>query len=67
MDKSVESTGPRLLTPKEAAKYLGCKERFLERDRSRRHLGIPFYRLSRTVVRYAQADLEAFVAVRKIS
>lgn len=53
----------RLLTTKEAAKYLGLSKAFLERDRWA-GAKIPFIKVGSRAVRYRMADLEAFLASR---
>src|SRR5262249_50061434 len=57
-----------LLTTKEAAKFLGMSEAFLERDRweGNRAPGgagcrVPFVRVGKRAVRYNRSDLEAYV------
>ena len=50
----------RLLTTKEAARYLGVSTAFLERDRWA-GARIPFVRVGSRAVRYSMAVLEAFV------
>jgi hypothetical protein len=57
-----------LLTTKEAAKFLGMSEAFLERDRwegNRAQGGagcrVPFVRVGKRAVRYNRRDLEAYV------
>jgi hypothetical protein len=58
----------QLLTTKEAAKFLGMSEAFLERDRweGNRAPGgagcrVPFVRVGKRAVRYNRRDLEAYV------
>ena len=53
----------RLLTTKEAARYLGMSESFLERDRIER-ITIPFKRVGSRSVRYQLSELEAYVNSR---
>lgn len=53
----------RLLTTKEAARYLGMSESFLERDRIERE-AIPFKRVGSRSVRYQLSELEAYVNSR---
>lgn len=53
----------RLLTTKEAAKYLGLSKAFLERDRWA-GAKIPFLKVGSRAVRYRLTDLEAFLASR---
>ena len=53
----------KLLTTKEAAKYLGVSEAFLERDRWK-GAEIPFVRVGTRAVRYDLAALEDFIASR---
>lgn len=50
----------RLLTTKEAARYLGVSEAFLERDRWA-GARIPFVRIGSRAVRYELSALEAYV------
>ena len=50
----------RLLTTKEAARYLSVSEAFLERDRWA-GARIPFVRVGSRAVRYELATLEAYV------
>lgn len=60
----------RLVTTKEAAKFLGMSKAFLERDRwasaraPSRGPRIPFVRVGKRGVRYELAVLEAFVRDR---
>lgn len=49
-----------LLTTKEAARFLGVSEAFLERDRWA-GARIPFIRIGTRAVRYQATDLEAYV------
>jgi len=49
-----------LLTTKEAARYLGVSEAFLERDRWA-GARIPFVRVGSRAVRYDPSTLEAYV------
>ena len=53
----------RLLTTKEAARYLGVSAAFLERDRWA-GAEIPFVRVGSRAVRYQVSELEAFVRSR---
>ena len=53
----------RLLTTKEAARYLGMSESFLERDRIERET-IPFKRVGSRSIRYQLSELEAYVNSR---
>lgn len=53
----------RLLTTKEAARFLGVSEAFLERDRWA-GAEIPFVRVGARAVRYQISALEAFVNSR---
>jgi excisionase family DNA binding protein len=50
----------RLLTTKEAARFLGVSAAFLERDRWA-GARIPFIRVGSRAVRYEQEALEAFI------
>jgi hypothetical protein len=54
----------RLLTPKEAARYLSMTERFLEARRTRGD-GPPFIKVSENRVRYSIADLRSWAAERR--
>lgn len=53
----------RLITTKEAAKFLGVSPAFLERDRWA-GAEIPFVRVGSRAVRYQLSELEAFVRSR---
>lgn len=53
----------RLLTTKEAARFLGVSAAFLERDRWA-GAEIPFVRVGARAVRYELSALEAFIASR---
>jgi excisionase family DNA binding protein len=53
----------RLLTTKEAARFLGVSEAFLERDRWA-GAEIPFVWVGSRSVRYQLSELEAFVRSR---
>ncbi len=53
----------RLLTTKEAARFLGVSAAFLERDRWA-GAEIPFVRVGSRAVRYQLSELEAFVRSR---
>jgi len=53
----------KLLTTKEAARFLGVSEAFLERDRWA-GAEIPFVRVGSRAVRYQVSELEAFVRSR---
>ena len=53
----------KLLTSKEAARYLGVSTSFLERDRWA-GATIPFIKLGNRAVRYRFQDLEAFIKSR---
>ena len=52
-----------LLNTRDAAKYLGMSEAFLERDRWA-GAKIPFIRIGSRAVRYRLPDLDAFVESR---
>ena len=56
----------KLLTTKEAARFLGVSTAFLERDRWA-GARIPFIRVGARAVRYHIEDLEAFTASRRNS
>ena len=49
----------------EAAEYLNCAPITLAKDRCDQKLGIPFYKLGRSV-RYKKADLDAWMEGRKV-
>ena len=53
----------KLLTTKEAARFLGVSEAFLERDRWA-GAEVPFVRVGSRAVRYQVSELEAFVRSR---
>ena len=53
----------KLLTTKEAARFLGVSEAFLERDRWA-GATIPFIRVGSRAVRYRVSELDAFVQSR---
>ena len=53
----------KLLTTKEAARFLGVSEAFLERDRWA-GASIPFIRVGSRAVRYQLSALDAFVQSR---
>ena len=53
----------RLLTTKEAARYLAMSESFLERDRIEQEI-IPFKRVGKRSIRYQLSELEAYVNSR---
>jgi len=53
----------RLLTPEEVAEMLGLSIDTLAQWRSQRR-GIPFVKLSRSIVRYQQRDLESWLEAR---
>lgn len=57
----------RLLSPAEAAAFLGLSPATLETDRCRGSLGVPFVKVSRRVVRYRMEDLESWVNARWVS
>ena len=50
----------RLLTTKEAARYIGMSEAFLERDRWA-GAQIPFVRVGNRAVRYEVSALDAYI------
>lgn len=53
------------LTTKEAARYIGMSEAFLERDRSSAGDGkIPYVRVGSRSVRYLRSDLDNYLASR---
>ena len=53
----------KLLTTKEAARFLGMSEAFLERDRWA-GAEVPFVRIGSRAVRYKLSDLELFINSR---
>ncbi len=53
----------RLMTTKEAARFLSVSEAFLERDRWA-GAEIPFVRVGSRAVRYQLSELEAFIRSR---
>jgi len=55
----------RLLTTKEAARFLGVSAAFLERDRWA-GARIPFVRVGSRAVRYEQSQLDAFIDSRRL-
>ncbi len=59
----VSRGSPRLLTPKEAAHFLGVPEGTLAQWRSQRR-GPPYVKLEERLVRYRQSDLEGYIASR---
>ena len=59
-----KSSRPELLTPAEAAARLGLKPGTLAVWRSTNRYPLPYYRSGR-LIRYAAADLDAFLASRR--
>lgn len=59
----MEATGnpKRYMSVKEAAKYIGLSEDFLNKDRSTKLHGVPFLRLGRRVL-YDRVVLDAWLA-----
>ena len=55
----------KLLTTKEAARYLGISEAFLERDRWA-GARIPYVKVGSRAVRYHPQDLEAYLKSRTL-
>lgn len=55
----------KLLTTKEAARYLGVSEAFLERDRWA-GARIPYVKVGSRAVRYRPQDLEAYLKSRTL-
>ena len=51
---------------KAAADYLKCSTITLAKDRCDRKLGIPFYKLGRSI-RYLQEDLDAWMEAHKVA
>jgi predicted DNA-binding transcriptional regulator AlpA len=62
-DRPGSVASPRLLTAEDVAQIIGLSPETLAQWRSQRR-GIPFLKLSRNVVRYRQADLDAWLAER---
>lgn len=58
-----ERESGRLLTPDEVAEMIGISTETLAQWRSQRR-GIPFVKISRSVVRYRHCDLENFLTAR---
>ena len=56
----------RLLTPAEAAEYVGLTEETLLRWRMRGQ-GPAFLKLGRKVVRYSRADIDAWAEARRVA
>ena len=54
----------KLLTEKQAARYLQLSPRSLAGWRFRSSDGLPFVKISATCVRYRQSDLDAFIEAR---
>ena len=48
------------LTSREAASYLRMGSNFLDYDRCKKTVGIPFYRIGRRI-RYKRSDLDAYL------
>jgi predicted DNA-binding transcriptional regulator AlpA len=63
MDRQAPAASGRLLTANDVAQITGLSVETLAQWRSQRR-GIPFVKLSRNVVRYRQADLDAWVSER---
>jgi len=57
--------GTIYLKESEAAAYLNCAPITLAKDRCEQKLGIPFYKLGRSV-RYRKDDLDAWMMNRKV-
>ena len=55
-----------LLTPREAAEFLGIPEGTLAQWRSQRR-GPPYVKLESRLVRYRLSDLEAYIATHQVS
>lgn len=71
MQKSTPFPPPALLSEKDAARYLGLSPITLRQQRSdgardRRVPVVPFVRMGRAI-RYAVADLDAFIASHRIA
>lgn len=54
------NTSSQLLTRKEAANFLGCKENTLAIWATNKRYNLPFYKIGR-LVKYKLSDLENFV------
>ncbi len=61
---TTEAVMDKLLTTKEAARYLGMSDAFLERDRWTGDPKIPFVRVGSRSVRYEREALDAYVRGR---
>ncbi len=60
------SAKPNLLSRKEAASYLGVAEQTLAIWKTTKRYNLPVVKVGR-LVRYKQADLDAFIASRTVS
>jgi excisionase family DNA binding protein len=54
-----------IMTPIEAAKYLGVEVQTLAAWRSRKSCNIPYFRLG-TLIRYRKSDVDAFLDSQKV-
>lgn len=61
IDAATEDINSLLLTPEVAADRLGVSIFLLRKDRKTRHLGIPFVRVGKRLVRYRPTDLDAWL------
>jgi len=57
-------TNNNLLTRKEAANFLGCKENTLAVWATNKRYNLPFYKVGR-LVKYKISDLEKFINLNK--
>ena len=55
---------PAYLSRKDAAVFLGCSLRFL--DRVKANGDLPFHRLSRRLITFSISDLQAFADKRRV-
>lgn len=55
-----------LLTPKQAAKYLGIAETTLACWRNRKHPNLVYYKVGEKSVRYRMEDLNEFLSAARI-
>ena len=54
------------LTSREAAAYLRMGSNFLDYDRCKKTVNIPFYRIGRRI-RYKRSDLDAFLEKNRVN
>jgi len=62
----LDQTSRTLLTNKQAADYLGCREQLLVSWRYENR-GPAFHRLGGRMIRYAKSDLDAWLADTKVA